>query len=156
MVRQLDGGFYGVGCPHPGIECLAGQAMKLLTHYGCVTVVGCLLQVSFELLIVELGMGSQPLLVDYDRHGSWVTNSWLWSLWEKSFLFGIHFKEGKLKLQPPREGDEWLMLLLIRCGFNAAKLVQLNRVHIHQQVLFYSNVMDARGTVLNKRYKVRQ
>lgn len=29
MVRQLDGGFYGVGCPHPGIECLASQITNM-------------------------------------------------------------------------------------------------------------------------------
>lgn len=30
MVRQLNGGFYGMGCPHPGIECLAAQITKVL------------------------------------------------------------------------------------------------------------------------------
>ena len=60
MVRQLDGGFYGVGCPHPGIECLAAQITKLLTHYGRDMAVGCLMQILMELLILELGMGSQP------------------------------------------------------------------------------------------------
>ena len=34
-VRQLGRGFYGVGCPHLGIECLEAQLGKLLTHYGC-------------------------------------------------------------------------------------------------------------------------
>jgi hypothetical protein len=40
MVRQLNKGFFGVGCPHPTIECLASQATKLLMHYGCETAVG--------------------------------------------------------------------------------------------------------------------
>ena len=30
-VRQLDLGFYGVGCPHPGIECLEAQPVSY-TH----------------------------------------------------------------------------------------------------------------------------
>jgi hypothetical protein len=34
-LRQLDKGFYGIGCPHPGVECLIGQVTKLLAHYGC-------------------------------------------------------------------------------------------------------------------------
>jgi hypothetical protein len=33
-IRQLDLGFYGVGCPHPAIECLKAQLNKLLMHYG--------------------------------------------------------------------------------------------------------------------------
>lgn len=94
MVRQLDGGFYGVGCPHPAVECLAVQATTLLTHYGCETAGGRLLQVSLELLILELGMSSQPFEVDFLRHGTWVTASWLKSLWEKAFIFGIQFEEG--------------------------------------------------------------
>ena len=60
MVRQLDRGFYGVGCPHPGIECLVAQISRILTHYGYETAVGKLLQVSLELLVLELGVGSQP------------------------------------------------------------------------------------------------
>jgi hypothetical protein len=31
-LRQLERGFYGVGLPHPGVECLVGQLDKLLTH----------------------------------------------------------------------------------------------------------------------------
>ena len=156
MVRQLDGGFYGVGCPHPGIECLASQITKLLTHYGCDTAVGRLMQVSLELLILELGMRSQPFLVDYTRHGSWVTASWLRSVWEKAWLFGIHIEEGKLKIAPPRTGDEWLMPMFLRLGFDDSELVRLNRVRIHQQVLYYSDVMDARGTVVDKKYLNRR
>ena len=154
MVRQLDGGFYGVGCPHPAIECLAAQSTMFLTHYGCDTTVGRLLQVSLELMIMELGMSSQPFEVDFIRHGKWVTDSWLKSLWEKSFIFGICFEEGRLKIGPPRTGDEWLMRMFLRMGFTEAELIRLNRVRIHQQVLFYSDVMDARGTVVDKRYLV--
>jgi hypothetical protein len=34
-LRQLDRGFFGMGCPHPGVECLIAQLTKLLVHYGC-------------------------------------------------------------------------------------------------------------------------
>lgn len=123
-------------------------------HYGCNMAVG-LMQISMELLILELGMGSQPFLVDCSCHGSWVTASWLCSVWEKAWLFGIHIEEGKLKLEPPRTGDEWLMAMFLHLGFNEAELLRLNKVRIHQQVLYYSNVMDARGTFVDKRYLTR-
>ena len=32
IVRQLDGVFYGVGCPCPAIECLAAQSTKVIIH----------------------------------------------------------------------------------------------------------------------------
>ncbi len=103
MVRQLNRGFFGVGCPHPAIECLASQTNKMLTHYGCEMAVGCLLQPSVALLILELGMGSQPFTVDFLKCGAWVMESWVKSLWEKVFIFGITLEEGHQKICPPRE-----------------------------------------------------
>ena len=148
MVRQLDGGFYGVGCMHPAVECLTSQATKLLTHYGCDTAVGRLLQILCELHTLELGMGCQPLMLDFSKYGAWAMNSWLKCLWEKTCAFGIHFTEGKLNLIPPQTGDEWIMPMLQRLGFMDKESLCLNKVRIHQQILFYLDVMDARGTSL--------
>ncbi len=44
----------------------------LLTHYGCDTAVGRLLQVTVELLILELGMGGQPFQADFSLCGEWL------------------------------------------------------------------------------------
>ena len=65
-LRQLDRGFFGVGCPHPGIECLLGQVSKLLVHYGCKTGVGIEMQVSMEIFATELGMSAQPMQVSWN------------------------------------------------------------------------------------------
>ena len=35
VVRQLSKGFFGMGCPHPGVECFVAQVAKLLMHFGC-------------------------------------------------------------------------------------------------------------------------
>jgi hypothetical protein len=64
------------------------------------------LQVSVALFILELSMGGQPFQVDFFWFGGWVTESWIKSLWEKVFLFGIVLEEGKLQIMPPRERDE--------------------------------------------------
>jgi hypothetical protein len=50
-LRMLDIGFGGIGCPHPGIECLS-QINKLVTHYGAKSIVGVELATSMELLAV--------------------------------------------------------------------------------------------------------
>ncbi len=95
MVRQLGRGFFGVGCPHPAIECLASQTTKMLTHYGCEMAVGCLLQSSVTLLILELGMGSQPFTVDFLKCDTWVTESWVKKLvGEGVYLW--HYVGGRL------------------------------------------------------------
>ena len=152
MARQLDRGFFGMGCPHPGIECLSAQLSKILTHYGCDTAVGRLLQVSLELLILELGVSSQPFQVDYNVYGNWVTDSWIKSVWEKVFLFGVVLVEGRLKIEPPRQDDEWLMPIFRKLYFSEPELERLNKVRLHQQVVFVSDVMDAGGRALDLKY----
>ena len=61
QLRQLDSDFFGVGCPHLGVECLIHQLMKLHMHFGCGTSLGLKLKVSIEALAVELEVSSQPL-----------------------------------------------------------------------------------------------
>lgn len=56
LIRQLHRGFYGIGCPHPGIKCLTSQLSKLLMHYGTKSSVGMEMAVSFRELILELGV----------------------------------------------------------------------------------------------------
>ena len=60
-LRQLSSGFFGVGCPHLGVECLIQQVAKLHTHYGCRSNMGLKLKVSLETMAVEMGVLSQPL-----------------------------------------------------------------------------------------------
>ncbi len=81
---MLDVGFGGIGCPHPGIECLVAQLNKLSMHYGCTTSVGMSLQTSMELFILELGFSATlPFSLSYKQYGVLVTNCWLKTVWEK-------------------------------------------------------------------------
>ncbi len=155
-VRYLGKGFFGSGCPHLGVECGVGQLEKLRTHYGCQTVVGKLLQSSMELLIIELGLSSQPLTEDYSVGASWTTQSWLKSVWQKVHLFRIDVRIGNVSFSPPRVGDEWLMRCFLRMGFTRSELVRLNRVRLAQQVIFLSDVLDAGGRALDRKYLCRR
>ena len=96
-------------------------------------------------MTIELGLSSQPFTEKYSVGSKWVTNSWLRSVWEKVDLFGIMVEIGNLDLSPPRIGDEWLMKEFLRMGCKKKELIHLNRVRIHQQVLFLSDVLDAGG-----------
>ena len=64
-LRQMDMGFYGLGFPHPAVECLVGQVPKLLSHYGSSLELGKHMQVSMKLLIIEAGISLQPLAEQY-------------------------------------------------------------------------------------------
>jgi hypothetical protein len=76
-LRQLDKGFYGIGCPHPGVECFLAQINKLLVHYGCISGLGIQMQLAMELLLTKLGISPQPLQESYAKYGKWITHSWL-------------------------------------------------------------------------------
>jgi hypothetical protein len=150
--RQLAAGFYGVGCPHPAIECLVAQLNKLIMHYGSPSCLGINMQTSVELLVIELGLSTQPFVEDYDACQHWVTPSWLKSVWEKSFKLGIDIQLAHIPLQPPRERDTWIMAEFIRMNYDTQSLCKLNRVRLHQQVIFLSDVMDASGRAIESKY----
>jgi hypothetical protein len=95
-------------------------------------------------LILELGMGSQPFQVDFNQCGQWATSSWVKSVWEKCFIFGITLEEGKLNILPPRERDEWLMPLLCKMNFTPDKLLRLNGFD-HIRRYFFSLMLWMRG-----------
>ncbi len=76
-LRQLDWGFFGVGLPHPGVECFIGQLNKLLIHYGSSLGLGVHMQVSMEVLIIEGGVSTQLFSEPFSRYGKWVTYCWL-------------------------------------------------------------------------------
>ena len=155
-IRDTSLGFYGAGCPHVGVECLIGQANKLLMHYGCKSNNGLKLKISLELMITELGRSAQPLQESYKKYGGWVTESWLKSLWEKCDKFHIRIDFSDVPLEFPRAGDRWLMDMFEEMGFSAPDLQRLNRVRVHQQVLFLSEILDAAGKTLDERYLDRR
>ncbi len=76
-LHQLDKDFFGISCPHLGVECLVAQLSKLLAHYGCRSGLGIQMQVSMEILLTKLGLSPQPLQESFVTYGKWVTNTWL-------------------------------------------------------------------------------
>jgi hypothetical protein len=89
-----------MGCPHPGVECLVAQITKLLIRYGYCSSLGLKMSVSMELLITKLGISTQPLCKSFLKYGSWVTHTWLQSLWEKIAEFDITVEINPLPMEP--------------------------------------------------------
>ncbi len=134
--RSVDAGFFGVGLPHLGVEALIAMSNKLLMHYGCDTATGWFMQISFNLFYLELGLLFQPMQESFAKYSHLVTHSWVKMLWEKFSLFEIQAVFADCPLQLPREGNQFLMQVLIRAGYTGETLLQLNRVRISLQVLF--------------------
>ena len=151
-LRQLDIGFYGIGCPDPAVECAIAQINKVLSHVGCKSDLAIQMQASLEAFMIEMGMSDQPFREDYEGCNKWVTLSWLKTVWEKACRLRFTIELGPTELQPPRgENDYWLMKEL-RNICTQEELVRLNRVRLHQQVIFGSDIMDAGGRSLDRKY----
>jgi hypothetical protein len=103
LYQTLDRDFYGIGLLHPGVECFIAQITKLLTHLGCRLSLGLEMLVLFELLVIELGIITQPFQSLYVKYNTWVTHSWLKLIWEKLDKFEVTIEVNTLPLQPPRE-----------------------------------------------------
>jgi hypothetical protein len=100
-LRQLGRGFFGIGCPHPGVEFLVAQLTKLLVHYGCRSGVGIQMQVPTEIMLTELGLSPQPFQESFVKQGKWGTDTWLKSIWEKVDKFNITVEIAPLPISPP-------------------------------------------------------
>jgi hypothetical protein len=75
------------------------------------------------------------------------------SIWEKVNKFNITVEIALLPISPPHKGDKWFMKAVIEVGVtNLEELVKIKRFRCHQQVLFVSNILDAGGKCLNKKY----
>jgi hypothetical protein len=124
--RTIDAGFYGIGLPHLGVKALIAMLNKLIVHYRCNTAVGWFMKISYSLFLAEMGLSSQPLQESYERHKYLVTHSWMKMFWEKVSMFGLKVVVTDLHLPYPREGDRFIMQMLIDIGYPKDQLRILN------------------------------
>jgi hypothetical protein len=147
--RTIDAGFNGVGLPHLGVEALIAMLNKISMHYGCNTAVGRFMKASYSLFLVEMGLSLQPMQESYERYTYLLTHSWMKMIWEKVSMFGLKVVVAELQLKYPREGDHFIMQVLIELGFTKDKLWILNRVQVFLQVLFLLDLLTASGQKIN-------
>jgi hypothetical protein len=154
--RTIDAGFFGVGLPHLGIEALISMSNKLLMHYGCQTATGRLMQLSYSLLLVELGLLFDPLQESNSQFECLATHSWMKMLWEKLSRFNVKAMVTDVNQSLPREGDQFIMQVLIGSGYSNKTLNPLNQVRVSQQLLFMLDVLTALGNKINPEVLTRR
>ena len=57
-----------------------------------------------------------------------------------------------VKLPFPKRRDSWLLLAFLRAGYSGERLGRLNRMRIHMQVNFLSEVLCTKGKMLDRKY----
>jgi hypothetical protein len=154
--RTIDAGFFGVGLPHLGIKALISMSNKLLMYYGCQTATGRLMQSSYSLLLVKLGLSFNPLQESYFQFARLGTHSWMKMLWEKLSRFNVKAVVTDVNRSLPREGDQFIIQVLVGSGYSDGTLHRLNRVRVSQQLLFMSDVLTASGNKINSEVLMRR
>ncbi len=104
------------------------------------------MQTSLSLLFVELGLSFQPLQESYKRFGFMVTHSWFKMLWEKLSKFGMKVVVADHVIAFPREGDQFIMQVLLKQNYPNDILLCLNRVQAYLQLLFMSDILNQPGS----------
>jgi hypothetical protein len=115
-------------------------------HYGCHMATGWFMQTLYSLFYLELGLSFQPLQELYQKYGHLITHSWMKMLWEKLSMFNVHTVVADLPLRFSREGDQFIMQVLVESGYTGEALRRLNRVRVSLQVLFLSDILTASGS----------
>jgi hypothetical protein len=106
-----------------------------------------------ELLMTELGIFAQPLCKSFLKYGSWVTHTWLQSLWEKVDKLNIMVEIAPLPMESPQEDEKWFMQAVVEAGFTLAQEMKiLNCFCCHQEVIHLLDVFDAGGRRLDRWY----
>jgi len=147
--RTIDSGFFGVGLPHVGVEATIAMTNKMLMHFGCQTATGRFMQISYSLFLLELGMSFQPLQLDYQKHNHLVSHTWMKMLWEKVSKFGLTVTIPPHAGGFPREGDRFIMQVILTAGYTPSEVRSINKVRVSQQVLFMSDILTAAGNKID-------
>lgn len=106
--------------------------------------------------MIEMGMSNQPFMEDYKRCNKWVTLSWLKTVWEKAYCLQFKIKLRPTELMPPRGDNNYWLIEELPNICSTEELVRLNRVRLHQQVIFGLVIMDAGGRSPDRKYLSEQ
>ncbi len=66
--------------------------------------------------------------------------------------FGIVVQTANLSFGSPQRGDKFLMLVFWERGHSRDALRRLNRVRLHLQIIFLSNILSASGLSEEEQY----
>jgi hypothetical protein len=68
----------------------------------------------------------------------------------KVSLFSLRVEITEPPLSFLHANDEWMMIVFEETRYTKEELVQLNRMHCHQQAVFYSDIFSSNGRSFNR------
>jgi len=151
-LRYIPSQYGGFALKSLSSEATAEALNMFLQHYGTDSTLGVYLTATLENLQLELGVTGCPLTYDYSIWEHLATDSWIKSVWERIFHFGIDLQLGYTVLAMPRVNDESIMETCVDEGIRGAELISINRARKRQEALFMSDIVTADGTKIDATY----
>jgi hypothetical protein len=144
--------FGGISLLDLAVEQHICRVNMFVQHYGSQSIVGKKLMSSMHWLQLQIGCVECPLLADFDKWGHLAPVSWIISFWES-----LHRCPGGLEIEfegvcLQREGDISLMVVPDQCGLTMKDLASFNHCRCHGNLLLLSDVTNAAGTNLERRF----
>jgi len=149
-LRHAPVKFHGLGLPHPYWE-QGIAALKLFLEFGNTSrPESVLIQMSLELLQLEVGTGTLVFCADFSKWGSLATPCWLKSLWEFVHFAAVELRPSKpIVPSLPCQQDAFLMDIVMTFDYSLKDLVAINRCRLSHRLLFLSDLMDGWGHSLH-------
>jgi hypothetical protein len=140
--------YMGIGIQHPYTIQEILRIKDMISHVHRCTITGKLYRTSFELLLLEIGMGSSLQCIPEEALDILATNCLVKSTCQflKRYDLSLHHD---IKLKPLREQDQFIMEALSALGPNTSELMSLNRCRLYLQVLFLSEISTGDGTAIS-------
>lgn len=127
----------------------------LQEHLSANTLTGELLRTSIEAAQIEIGVGRNIFLLDYDLYECLLTDCWIKHVWAFAFHNNITIHDNTTQtLDLQRENDLYLMEIIIESRkYTKSELQQINRCRLHLQVYSLTDITCGFGETFTNTYK---
>jgi hypothetical protein len=134
---------------HLPVEATVSRVNLFLQHWDSPTILGNSLCCTLELLQLETGLASCPLLHPFEIIGPLCTRSWIRSFWECIDYYKVTLCLNYPAIPLPHNRDKVLILLAIERGLRGDSLRSFQRCRIACGLLFLSDMTTADGKYID-------
>ena len=138
--------FQGMNLMQVFVHIMIEKLKVFLFHADQPTQLGQTLKASLEAIQIEVGSKEQFFSLSYEKYGFLTPFSWLATLWDALYSYGISLKPGTWNLKLPRTNDLALMDAVVDSNlFNRQEIEKINHCRLYLQVFFLSDIVSGNG-----------
>ena len=104
---------------------------------------------SLEATKLEVGCEGSVLLKSFDEFGFLATPTWMTHTWQFLSENNMAIEDSLPELELQREGDQYLVRVFQRAGFNGRRLARLNICRLFLKVVTVSDIVTGCGQFIS-------